>query len=125
MYINKYNLEGKLLCAFYSKEMCMFTEKITNSELSNVLEGRRAHIFGFRYKSFKNKNTKDLKPLKQVYLKNRRVYIDIGDKQEFRELSFESIAECADYFKVHPSTISKMLSGDRTNKYNVKYAETK
>jgi uncharacterized Fe-S cluster-containing radical SAM superfamily enzyme len=121
MYINKYNLEGKLLCAFYSKEMCIFTEHLTNSELSNVLEGRRQHIFGFRYKLFINRNTKDLKPLKQVYLKNRTVYIE--DKVGI--IYFGSIKDCANHFKVHPSTISKMLSGERTNKYNVKYAETK
>jgi hypothetical protein len=121
MYVNKYDLEGKLLCAFYTKEMCISTEHITSSELNNVLQGRRQHISGFRYKLFINRNTLNIKPLNQSNLKNKHVYTEdnIGIKY------YGSIAECAKHFKVDPSTISKMLSGDRINKFNVKYTETK
>lgn len=120
MYVNKYDLEGKLLCAFYTKEMCISTEHITSSELNNVLQGRRQHISGFRYKLFINRNTLNIKPLKQLEKKVNKNYkpVQIPGKK------FSSISKCAKHFKVDPSTISKMLSGDRINKFNVKYAES-
>jgi hypothetical protein len=116
MAISKYTAEGKFICTYPDKNTCADDNKITNPELSNTLKNRSAHVKGYRYKITGFRPQKDLKPI-TINLKNRKVMTINFDGA----YTFDSIKECAEFYEVDPSTISKMLSGKRKNKYNLRY----